>query len=64
MDHDGRYAQVMRQCRSIERHAAALRGELLWLAEGEGGRRGVDRALRALHEQLSQAEALAGRFAA
>jgi hypothetical protein len=56
------YEAVMRQCRAIERHAAALRGELLWLAGGEGGRGRVDRALRAVHEQLRRAEALAQRF--
>jgi hypothetical protein len=59
-----RYEAVMRQCRSLERHAAALRGELLWLAGGEGARPRVDRALRALHEQLRQAQVLADDFAA
>ena len=57
-----RYDAVMRQCRALERHAAALRGELLWLAEGEGARPRVDRALRAVHEQLRRAEALANRI--
>ena len=57
-----RYDAVMRQCRSIERHAAALRGELLWLAGGEGERGRVDRALRALEEQLRRAEGLADDF--
>jgi len=56
---EARYGAVMRQCRNIERHAAALRGELLWLAGGEGARLRVERALRALHEQLRQAGALA-----
>ena len=59
---DEGYDAVMRQCRAIERHAAALRGELLWLAGGEGERRRVDRALRAVHEQLRRAEALADRM--
>ena len=58
----GRYDAVMRQCRAIERHAAALRGELLWLAGGESARPRVDRALRALHQQLRHAEALADDF--
>ena len=63
-DRDGResYDAVMRQCRAIERHAAALRGELLWLAGGEGARPRVDRALRALHQQLRHAEAMADGF--
>ena len=56
------YEAVMRQCRAIERHAATLRGELLWLAGGEGERRRVDRALRALQEQLRRAGALADGF--
>jgi len=62
MREGGDYEAVMRQCRAIERHAATLRGELLWLAGGEGERRRVDRALRAVHEQLRRAEALAQRF--
>jgi hypothetical protein len=53
------YEAVMQRCRGIERHAASLRGEMLWLAEGDGQRQRVDRALRALREQLRQAEALA-----
>jgi hypothetical protein len=32
---------------------------MLWLAEGDGQRQRVDRALRALREQLRQAEVLA-----
>lgn len=61
--HDsGDYEAVMRQCRAIEKHAAALRGEMLWLAGGEGARGRVDRALRAVHEQLRRAEALADRL--
>jgi hypothetical protein len=55
----GRFDAVMQRCRRIERQAASLRGEMLWLAEGEGNRGRVDRALRALREQLRQAEALA-----
>ena len=55
----GRFDAVMQRCRRIERQAASLRGEMLWLAEGEGDRRRVERALRALRAQLSQAEALA-----
>jgi hypothetical protein len=62
MREGGDYDAVMRQCRAIDKHAAALRGELLWLAGGEGGRARVDRALRAVHEQLRRAEALARRF--
>jgi len=56
---EARYEAVMRQCRAIEKQAAALRGELLWLAGGEGGRGRVDRALRALDAQLHRAHALA-----
>ena len=59
-----RFEATMRQCRALERHVAALRGELLWMADGEGERARVDRALGALREQLRQAEALADRFAA
>jgi hypothetical protein len=62
LDGDDRYEAVMRQCRAIERQAAGLRGELLWLAEGEGGRQRVDRSLRALREQLQRVEALADDF--
>ena len=58
-----RYEATMRQCRHLERHAAALRGELLFLAGGEAGRGRVDRALGALREQLRRAEALADEFA-
>ena len=54
-----RYEAVMRQCRAIERHAAALRGGLMWLADDETARVRVERSLRALREQLRQAEALA-----
>ena len=57
-----RYDATMRRCRSIERHAAALRGELLWLAGGEGNRRRVDRALAALGEELRRAQLLADSF--
>ena len=57
-----RYEAVMRQCRAIERHAAALRGGLMWLADDETARVRVERSLRALHEQLRQAEALARDF--
>jgi hypothetical protein len=56
---DGRFDAVMQRCRRIERQAASLRGEMLWLAEGEGDRSRVERALRALREQLRQAEVLA-----
>ena len=59
-----RYQAVMRQCRAIEKQAASLRGGLLWLAGGEGGRGRVDKALRALREQLAQAEALADALGA
>jgi hypothetical protein len=59
---EARYEAVMRQCRAIERHAATLRGELLWLAGGEGERGRVDRALRALDAQLQRAGALADDF--
>jgi len=57
-----RHEAVMRRCRALERHAASLRGELLRLAGGEGGRRRADRALRALHEELQRATALADEF--
>ena len=60
--HGARYDAVMRQCRAIERHAAALRGGLLWLADDETARVRVQRSLRALREQLRQAEALANDF--
>jgi hypothetical protein len=60
-DH-GRYDATMRQCRAIERRAAALRGELLWLAGGEGDRGRVERALQALREQVRLAGALADQF--
>ena len=59
---NGRYDAVMRQCRAIERHAAALRGGLMWLADDESARVRVERTLRALHEQLRQAEVLANGF--
>jgi hypothetical protein len=59
---EGRFDAVMQRCRRIERQAASLRGEMLWLAEGEGDRRRVERALRALREQLRQAEALADQI--
>jgi len=55
----GSFDAVMQRCRRIERRAAALRGEMLWLAEGEGDRSRVERALRALREQLRQVEVLA-----
>ena len=58
----GRYDTTMRQCRALERRVAALRGELLWLADGEGDRARVDRTLGALREQLLRAEALADAF--
>ena len=61
-DNEARYDATMRQCRALEKHAASLRGELLWLAGGEGDRRRVDRALGALHEQLKRAQALADAF--
>jgi hypothetical protein len=58
-----RHDEVMRRCRAIERHAAALRGELLRLAAGEGAcRRRADRALRALHEELRRAATLAEQY--
>lgn len=57
------YEAVMQRCRRIERQAASLRGEMLWLAEGEGDRQRVERALRALREQVRQAEALADAIA-
>ena len=57
-----RYQAVMRQCRAIEKQAASLRGGLLWLAGGEGGRVRVDKSLRALREQLAQVEALADGY--
>jgi hypothetical protein len=58
-----RHDAVMRRCRALERHAAALRGELLRLAGGEvGGRQRTDRTLRALQEELRRADALAGEF--
>ena len=58
-----RYDATMRRCRTIERHAATLRAELLWLASGDGDRRRVDRALDALREQLARAQRLADTFA-
>jgi hypothetical protein len=57
-----RFDAVMQRCRRIERQAASLRGEMLWLAEGEGDRARVERALRALREQLRQAEVLADQI--
>lgn len=57
-----RHEAVMRRCRALERHAATLRGELLRLAGGEGGRRRADRALRALREELLRAARLADEF--
>lgn len=59
---DGRYHATMRQCRALERRVAALRGELLWLADGEGDRQRVERALGGLREQLRLAGALADEF--
>ena len=59
---DGRYDATMRQCRVLERRLAALRGELLWMAEGEGDRQRVERALGGLREQLQLAGALADAF--
>jgi ABC-type hemin transport system ATPase subunit len=61
---DPRYDATMRQCRVLERHAASLRGELLWLAGGEGNRVRVARALDAMREQLRRAELLADGFVA
>jgi hypothetical protein len=63
-DETARYAAVMQACRALERHAAALRGELLWLAGGEGGRLRVDRALDKLQAQLLRANSLADELAA
>jgi len=57
-----RHEAVMRRCRALERHASSLRGELLRLAGGEGGRRRADRALRALHGELQRAHLLADEF--
>ena len=57
-----RYEATMRQCRALERRVAALRGELLWMVEGEGDRQRVQRALGGLREQLRLAEALADDF--
>jgi len=57
-----RHEAVMRRCRALERHAASLRGELLRLAGGEGGRGRADRALRALHEEVQRAGRLADEF--
>ena len=57
-----RHEAVMRRCRALERHAASLRGELLRLAGGEGGRRRADRALRALREEVQRAGLLADEF--
>jgi hypothetical protein len=59
-----RHEAVMRRCRALERHAASLRGELLRLAGGEGGRRRADRALRALQQELQRAQLLANEFEA
>ena len=59
---DGRYDATMRQCRALERRVAALRGELLWMVEGEGDRQRVQRALGGLREQVRLAEALADDF--
>ena len=59
---DTRYEAAMRQCRALERRVAALRGELLWMVEGEGDRQRVQRALGGLREQLRLAEALANDF--
>jgi len=57
-----RHEAVMRRCRALERHAASLRGELLRLAGGEGGRGRADRALRALHQEVQRAGRLADEF--
>ena len=59
---DTRFDATMRQCRALERRVAALRGELLWMAEGEGDRQRVQRALGGLREQVRLAEALADDF--
>ena len=59
---EGRYDATMRQCRALERRVAALRGELLWMADGEGDRQRVERALGGLREQLRLAGALADEF--
>ena len=59
---DNRYDATMRQCRALERRVAALRGELLWMVEGEGDRQRVQRALGGLREQVRLAELLADGF--
>jgi len=61
-ENEVRFDATMRQCRALDRRVAALRGELLWMAEGEGDRGRVQRALGGLREQLRRAEALADEF--